>query len=62
VPLVHPCSEPGCVTLTMGEHCLAHELARVAPVERSRRLASAALVAALAAFAAAFVARARLPL
>lgn len=50
------------MTLTMGEHCLAHELARVAPVERSRRLASAALVAALAAFAAAFVARARLPL
>jgi hypothetical protein len=62
VPIVRPCSIPGCATLTMGEHCLAHELANETPVARSRRIASAALVAALAACAAAFLARARLPL
>jgi hypothetical protein len=25
MPLVRPCSEPGCATLTMGERCLEHE-------------------------------------
>lgn len=60
VPLVHPCSEPGCATLTMGPRCLAHELTGDTPVGRSRRVASAALLAALAGFAAAFLARARL--
>jgi hypothetical protein len=28
MPLVHPCREPGCSTLTMGDRCLEHELAR----------------------------------
>ena len=23
--LVHPCAEPGCATLTMGNRCLEHE-------------------------------------
>ena len=25
MPLVHPCAEHGCTTLTMGERCLEHE-------------------------------------
>jgi hypothetical protein len=44
----------------MGPRCLAHELTGDTPVGRSRRVASAALLAALAGFAAAFLARARL--
>lgn len=63
VPLVHPCSEPGCSTLTMGHLCLEHEGTRAesAPT-RSRRVVSAALVGAIAGLVAAFLARARLSL
>jgi hypothetical protein len=25
MPIVHPCAEVGCATLTMGERCLEHE-------------------------------------
>ena len=25
MPLVHPCAEAGCATLTMGSRCLEHE-------------------------------------
>lgn len=30
MPVVHPCSEPGCGTLTMGTLCLEHEQTREA--------------------------------
>jgi hypothetical protein len=54
VPLVHECTARGCSTLTMGSYCLAHEENE----PRSRRLlAVAASAAAIAGFAAAFVAR-----
>jgi hypothetical protein len=60
MPLVHPCSEPGCSTLTIGDFCLEHEqlaqerLARrmVALSRRFRAPAAALAVAAVAAVAA----------
>jgi hypothetical protein len=61
MPLVHPCSRPGCSILTMGAYCVDHEGA--APHESARHpLAVAALAAAVAALLAAFLARARVPL
>jgi hypothetical protein len=63
MPIVHPCSAAECNTLTMGPYCLEHEQpAADAPPTRSRSVALAALVGATAGIAAAFVARARLPL
>ena len=57
MPLVHPCAEHGCTTLTMGERCLEHEqLAarrlrpRIAKV--SRRFRAQAVAAGIAATAA----------
>jgi hypothetical protein len=55
--LVHPCSEPGCSTLTMGDLCFEHEqraqerLAKriVALSRRFRAPAAALAVAAVAA-------------
>jgi hypothetical protein len=63
MPIVHPCSVAECNTLTMGHYCLEHEPppADAAPA-RSRSVALAAVVGATAGIAAAFVARARLPL
>ena len=57
MPLVQPCSEPGCSTLTMGDLCLEHEqLARerlakrmLALSKRFRAPAAALAVAAVAA-------------
>jgi hypothetical protein len=57
MPLVHPCSEPGCSTLTMGDLCLEHDqlaqerLAKrmVALSKRFRAPAFALAVAAVAA-------------
>src|SRR5882724_7670510 len=57
MPLVHPCSEPGCSTLTIGDLCLEHEqLAEerltkriVALARRFRAPAFALAVAAVAA-------------
>jgi hypothetical protein len=57
MPLVHPCSEPGCSTLTMGDRCLEHDqlaqkrLARrvLALSKRFRAPAVALAVAAVAA-------------
>jgi hypothetical protein len=57
MPLVHPCSEPGCSTLTIGDLCLEHEqraqerLTRrmVALSKRFRAPAAALAVAAVAA-------------
>ena len=57
MPLVHPCSEPGCSTLTIGDLCLEHEqlaherLARrmVALAKRFRAPAAGLVVAAVAA-------------
>jgi hypothetical protein len=57
MPLVQPCSEPGCSTLTMGDLCLEHDqlaqerLARrtVALAKRFRAPAVALAVAAVAA-------------
>jgi hypothetical protein len=40
MPLVHPCREPGCGTLTMGDRCLEHE--RAAAGRRAARVRSAA--------------------
>jgi hypothetical protein len=39
MPLVHPCREPGCATLTMGDRCLEHECA--AADRRTARVRSA---------------------
>jgi hypothetical protein len=39
MPIVHPCRKTGCSTLTMGERCLEHELAR----DTSRRARAGAL-------------------
>jgi hypothetical protein len=62
MPIIRPCSDPGCATLTMGELCLAHEHARLAeqPLRR-RAIPYVALVAAAAGLLAAFAARARVP-
>lgn len=61
MPLIRPCCEPDCTTLTMGERCLAHELAGPVPaVTRVSGVASAALLAALAGLLAAALARVRL--
>ena len=57
MPLVHPCSEPGCSTLTIGDLCLEHEqlaherLAKrmVALAKRFRAPAAGLVVAAVAA-------------
>jgi len=57
MPLVQPCSEPDCSTLTIGDLCLEHEqlaqerLAKrmVAPSKRFRAPAVALAVAAVAA-------------
>jgi hypothetical protein len=57
MPLVQPCSEPGCSTLTIGDRCLEHDqhaqerLARrmVALAKRFRAPAAALAVAAVAA-------------
>src|SRR6266702_4581815 len=57
MPLVHPCSEPGCSTLTIGDLCLEHEqraqerlTKRV--VALSRRFRAPAVALAVAAVAA----------
>jgi len=57
MPLVHPCAEPGCATLTMGNRCLEHEqLAarrlRMRLAKISRRLRSPAIAVGIAAAAA----------
>jgi len=60
MPLVHACSSPGCSTLTMGALCLEHERdasGHEQEPQRTRFLAVAAAAAAVAGFAAAFVAR-----
>jgi hypothetical protein len=55
VTMVHPCAAPGCATLTMGEHCVEHELgAHIRLRARARHLgprlltASALVAAAVA--------------
>jgi hypothetical protein len=40
MPLVQPCREPDCPTLTMGDRCLEHE--RAAADRRSARVRAAA--------------------
>jgi hypothetical protein len=57
MPVVHPCSEPACGTLTMGDLCLEHEqlvgkrlTIRIGAL--SRRLSAPALALAIAAAAA----------
>lgn len=62
MPIVSPCSAPGCSTLTIGEYCLAHEHPPEAAQRPGRGVALAALAAALAGLVAAFLARARLSL
>jgi hypothetical protein len=57
MPLVHPCSEPGCSTLTMGDLCLEHDqLAQERLAKRmvalSRRFRAPAVALAVAAVAA----------
>jgi hypothetical protein len=57
MPLVQPCSEPGCSTLTMGDLCLEHDLLaqeRLAKrmVALSRRFRAPAVALAVAAVAA----------
>jgi len=57
MPLVHPCSDPGCSTLTIGDLCLEHERRAqerltkrvVALARRFRAPAFALAVAAVAA-------------
>jgi len=54
MPVVHPCSEPGCSTLTMGDLCLEHEqLAQERLARRmlalSRRFRAPAVALAVAA-------------
>jgi hypothetical protein len=64
VPLVHPCSRPGCETLTMGVLCLEHEQQRDMSVAmRARRLLPrlATAGALFAAAAAGALIRSRLP-
>lgn len=59
MPLVHPCAEADCSTLTMGDRCLEHEqlarkrlAARVAGLSRRFRAPAIALgIAAAAALA-----------
>src|SRR6266536_3406371 len=57
MPLVQPCSEPGCSTLTIGDLCLEHEpLAQERLARRivalSRRFKAPAVALAIAAIAA----------
>jgi hypothetical protein len=57
MPLVQPCSEPGCSTLTMGDLCLEHEQrAQERPAKRmvalSKRFRAPAFTLAVAAVAA----------
>jgi hypothetical protein len=57
MPLVHPCSEPGCSTLTMGDLCLEHDqLAQKRLARRvlalSKRFRAPAVALAFAAVAA----------
>ena len=57
MPLVHPCSEPGCSTLTMGDLCFEHEqLAKERLAKRmlalSKRFRAPAVALAVAALAA----------
>ena len=57
MPLVHPCSEPRCSTLTMGDLCLEHDqLARERLAKRivalSKRFRAPAFALAVAAVAA----------
>jgi hypothetical protein len=57
MPLVHPCSEPGCSTLTIGDLCLEHEqLAHERLIKRivalSKRFRAPAVALAVAAVAA----------
>jgi hypothetical protein len=57
MPLVQPCSEPGCSTLTMGDLCLEHEqIARERLAKRmlalSKRFRTPAVALAVAAVAA----------
>jgi hypothetical protein len=54
MPLVHPCSEPGCSTLTIGDLCLEHEqlaqerlTKRIVAFSRRFRALAVAAVAAL---------------
>jgi hypothetical protein len=64
VPLVHPCSRPGCETLTMGVLCLEHEGQRETSLAtRVRRLLPrlASASALLAAATAGALIRSRLP-
>jgi hypothetical protein len=56
MPLVHPCAQPGCGTLTMGDRCLEHELlarkrltTRIAA--RSKRFKAPAIAVGIAAAA-----------
>src|ERR687887_505703 len=56
MPLVRPCSEPGCATLTMGGRCLEHELLaarrwRRRAVVLSKRLRAPAVAVGIAACA-----------
>jgi hypothetical protein len=61
VPIVHECSAPGCVTLTMGLLCLEHEAVGDEPQQpRRRSVARAAVLGAAAGLAAALLARARI--
>jgi hypothetical protein len=53
MPLVRPCSEPGCSTLTMGDRCVEHELAaarrwRARGVRLARRLRAPAVAVGIA--------------
>jgi hypothetical protein len=57
MPLVHPCSEPGCSTLTIGDLCLEHEqLSQERLIKRivalSKRFRAPAVALAVAAVAA----------
>jgi hypothetical protein len=57
MPLVHPCSQPGCSTLTIGALCLEHEqLAQERLTKRivalSKRFRAPAVALAVAAVAA----------
>jgi len=54
VPMVHPCTRPGCEMLTMGELCVEHERQRDSRArERLRRVLAAGAVVAAAALGAA---------
>jgi hypothetical protein len=62
MPMVHPCSAPGCSTLTMGALCLEHEFAPALDSSGRGSVARAALIGLAAGLAAALLARARITL